>query len=218
MKRNLNLVKTLLLLLLVACASVSRAQVTVSASNTIDCSHPSTTLTANLIGDVPIDPGLTLDDEWSAPVNIGFTFNFYGTPYTQCLVGDNGNINFDLTLAGLHDDYDITAALAGNPSALNMICGPWCDMYIPEGGTITYSTDGVAPFRKFVVKWCDVQMFTTGFCPGQKTTTQVIMYETTNIIEVHTARKNICTGVDKRPRDLWRAKCHRHLVNRCSRS
>ena len=36
------------------------------------------------------------DDVWSGIVNIGFTFNFYGNNYTQCVIGSNGLISFGI--------------------------------------------------------------------------------------------------------------------------
>ena len=169
----------------------SYAQVTVSSSDTVNCLIPCTTLTAHVIGDVPTDAGITVDDVFeTTPDPIGFTFNFYGINYTQCLIGPNGNICFDLTQAGLTTDWAITAPLLGNSIVFNSICGPWCDIDVIYGGTITYSTDGVAPNRKFVVTFCGDHMYS---CTDQITTSQVILYETTNVIEVHVAHKDICT-------------------------
>src|SRR5579872_6155209 len=76
----------------------------------------------------------------------------------------------------------------------NNISGPWRDIDIfytgTPVGTETYSTDGVAPFRKFVLTWCSCSMYS---CGTQLTTSQIILYETTNIIEVHIAQKLVCT-------------------------
>src|SRR5205814_6646766 len=34
------------------------------------------------------------DDNSSALINLGFTFQFYGTNYTSCYINNNGNITF----------------------------------------------------------------------------------------------------------------------------
>ena len=34
------------------------------------------------------------DDGFSGPINLGFTLNFFGTPYTQFFANNNGNISF----------------------------------------------------------------------------------------------------------------------------
>jgi len=39
------------------------------------------------------------DDSWSGAVNIGFPFSFYGQNYTQCVIGSNGLISFNLSNA-----------------------------------------------------------------------------------------------------------------------
>jgi gliding motility-associated-like protein len=168
-------------------------QVTVTSSDSLSCTTPCTVLTAHLTGDAPTDAGITVDDIYSVSHPIGFPFNFYGTTYTDVVIGPNGTLCFDLTLAGAYDPWPISAVLLGNPSKLNNICGPWCDIdiSIPGGGTITYSLTGIAPFRKYIVTFCNDAMFS---CTTQRTSTQIILYETTNNIECHIATKPICAG------------------------
>jgi len=171
------------------------AQVTVTSSDSLNCTTTCTTLNALLTGDNPTDAGITEDDIYTALIPIGFTFNFYGTNYTQCVIGANGNVSFTSSLAGAYDPWPISSAILGNTSVLNSICGPWCDIDIfytgTPIGTETYSTDGVAPNRKFSVTWCNCSMFS---CGAQRIITQIIMYETTNIIEVHISKKQVCAG------------------------
>ena len=170
------------------------SQVTVTSSDSVTCIHPCTNLHAHVIGDTPTDAGVAEDDVYSPAIPIGFTFVYYGISYTSCVLGANGSVDFNISDAGSSDPWTISAALAGNPSKYNNICGPWCDIDIfytgTPIGTETYSTDGVAPNRKFVITWCGCSMFE---CSDQKTTTQIILYETTNVIEVHVAKKDICT-------------------------
>jgi len=156
------------------------------------CTSPCATLHACVNGETPINTGIVADDIYSAVIPIGFTFSYYGTPHTQCIIGSNGMINFDLTLASTYDPWPIGAALLGNASAYNCICGPWCDMFPPAGGTITYATSGVAPFRRFTATWCHVPMYHPSICPEQWTTTQIILYECCNFIDVHVAHKTFC--------------------------
>ncbi len=194
MKRNCYLFIITCFALFIGITSAN-AQVTVSSSDTVNCSNPCTELTALLQGDNPIDAGIDEDDVYSPVIPIGFTFNFYGTNYTDVVIGANGTLDFNIGDAGAYDPWPISAVLLGNPSKLNNICGPWCDIDIfytgTAVGTETYSTIGVAPFRKFAVTWCDCSMFS---CGTQRTTTQIIIYETTNIIEVHITKKLICAG------------------------
>jgi len=149
-------------------------------------------------GIIPTASGITADDNWSGVIPIGFTFNFYGIPNTQCIVGSNGCLGFDLANAFAYNTWPINNTLLGStgaaPDVVNCICVPWCDVYIPAGGTIDYSMQGVAPFRNFAVTWCGTAMFDPGICPGQYLTTQVIIYETTGIAEVHIGHHTACTA------------------------
>lgn len=63
-------------------------------------------------GIIPISSGITVDDGWSGVIPIGFTFNFYGTPYTQCVIGSNGCLGFNLASAGAYCTWPIGATLA----------------------------------------------------------------------------------------------------------
>lgn len=146
-------------------------------------------LHATVTGTLPTGTGITGDDQYSGLFPIGFTFNFYGTNYTQLVIGSNGVLNFDATLAGGYCPWSITSQLLGNANMRNAICGPWCDILISAGGSITRTTTGVAPNRKFAVTWCGSHMYS---CTAEWTTSQIIIYETSNIIEVHTAHKTAC--------------------------
>ena len=171
------------------------AQVTVTSSDSLNCGTTCTVLTAHVTGDAPINAGVTSDDIYSPAIPIGFTFNYYGTNYTSCELGANGEVDFNASDAGAYDAWQITGPLLGETTKYNNICGPWCDIDIFYTGTAigteTYSTDGVAPYRKFAVSWCGCSMYS---CGAQRTTTQIILYETTNIIEVHISKKQICAG------------------------
>ena len=151
------------------------------------------TLTATVTGLTPINSGLYSDDDYSAVIPIGFTFNFYGTPNTQLVIGENGMLTFDPTLAGSYDPWPISAALLGNSSAYNSICAPWCDIESmgPPADPIMYSVQGTAPNRTFAATWCGDHMFS---CTTQWTTTQIILYETTGVIEAHIGHKTVCAG------------------------
>lgn len=170
-----------------------RAQVVVTSSDSLSCTQLCTTLSAIVTGDAPTNSGITIDDEYSSIHPIGFPFNFYGTVYNDVVIGPNGTLCFDLSLAGAYDPWPISAVLLGNSSKYNNICGPWCDIdiSIAGGGTITYSLTGIAPFRKYIVTFCNDAMFS---CTTQRTSTQIIIYETTNIIECHIATKPVCAG------------------------
>ncbi len=166
-----------------------RAQLTI-----IDTPHClDHTLHAEIVGGViPTSAGITSDDGWSGVFPIGFTYNFYGTPNTQCIIGSNGCLGFNLGSAGAYNTWPISASLAATTSTdiRNVILGPWCDVFIPAGGVINYSQQGVAPNRNFAVTWCGTRMYS---CTTEWLTTQIIIYETTGLAEVHIQHRTICS-------------------------
>lgn len=187
---------TLLFGILLCCFSNrTMAQISLSADPTT-CGDTGTTLHAVVTGAVPTSAGITSDDGYSGCINIGFSFTFYGNTYTQLNIGGNGVLTMGCGLSGAYCPWSIGSALLGNTNVLNSICGPWLDVCLPcagtgPGGTISYSTIGTAPFRKFVTSWCKTRLYG---CSTVYTTFQIIIYETTNIVETHIANKPLgCT-------------------------
>ncbi len=123
---------------------------------------------------------LTLaNDELSAAVPLDFSFDFYGTNYTEVFVSSNGFITFSndgnngCCNGGLLPD-------AATPN--NLIAFAWNDLDPSLGGTIAYTTIGTAPNRVFVLDFTDIQH--TG-ATGDAVNVQLKLYETSNLIEVH---------------------------------
>ncbi len=190
MKRSYIIFRFLLCVVFLFGATNGYSQLTITQDSLGGCG--ARTLYAHLIGDVPTPSGITADDGWSGTFPIGFNYTFYGVTHTQCIIGSNGCLGFDLSYAGGYNTWPISATLLSTTSSdiHDLIAGPWCDIYIPAGGTITWSLDGVAPNRKFAVTYCHDAMYS---CTTQWITTQIIIYETTNIAEVHIAHHTFCT-------------------------
>jgi gliding motility-associated-like protein len=187
-----------LICILIVRTTGARSQVVVTSSDSLSCVVSCTDLTADVTGYSFAISGITVDDQFSSVIPIGFSFDFYGTAYTQCIIGSNGVVSFNTAYAGSYNDFAINttllgAPLSGEPDIRNLIAGPWCDIDITGGsaGTITYAIGGIAPNRRFVVNFCDDHMFG---CTTQFTTSQVILFETSNIIEVHIANKAVCAS------------------------
>ncbi len=138
--------------------------------------------------------GLT-DDSYSTSVAIGFSFCFLDNTYTQCYIGSNGWVSFGGpgALSTTYTSAAIPSGAAGVPR--NCIMGPWQDWHpglcSPVGSCIKYQTIGVAPNRKFVVSFDNVPMFS---CVGLFGKFQIVLNETTNIIENHLTNKPNCLG------------------------
>ena len=125
------------------------------------------------------------DDQVSAACPIGFTFNFYNTNYTQFYISSNGFIGFT---AGMPNGCCSGAFIpnAGGPN--NYIAAAWDDLYPPGGGSINYFTTGVAPNRQLVVNYINLPWCCGG---APQVTSQIVLNESTSIIEIHTTRANV---------------------------
>ncbi len=124
------------------------------------------------------------DDQTSAALPIGFTFTFFGIDYTQFYISSNGFLGFT---AGMSQGCCSggTIPTAGNPD--NFIAFSWDDMYPPGNGSIEYFVTGSAPNQALVVNFYDIPSC-CGSTPAVNT--QIIMYETTGLIEIHTEYAN----------------------------
>lgn len=132
-----------------------------------------------------------IDDSYSSPVPIGFTFNFFGLDFTQAIISTNGYITFNIGLANSYSPWNINTSIAnaGSQGISNAILAPWQDINPGTGGMIYYSLNGTAPFRRFVVSFYQTPMFS---CSNLLFSQQIILYETTNIIETHILEKPLC--------------------------
>lgn len=182
--------KRLLITTLLAMAyGWSHAQI-FAGNDTIICTQAPITLNATYN---VATQGTTLtlnDDQYSPVVNIGFPFTYFGNTYTQCLISSNNYITFDLTNAGGYSPWTIGSAIPSPSNPTNSIMCPWQDVYPPGGGCVGYATFGTAPNRVFVVTFGSVAMFS---CTSLQFTSQIKLYEGTNIIETHITSKPLCT-------------------------
>lgn len=137
----------------------------------------------------PISVGT--DDVWSPIVNLPFNFCFYGNMYTQCIISSNGAISFDTNsnTPGGYSQWYFSNTVPSTNLFLNSIFGVYHDMDPSLGGEVAYELLGSAPCRKLVVSYHDVPLYS---CRTSKSTFQVVLYETTNIIEVYIEEKSVC--------------------------
>lgn len=190
--------------------------VTTGATQTVcagGCANLTSTLVTNYqttnysVASIPYSPypytGTSIlvntDDVWSAVENIGFNFCYFGNSYSQCLVGSNGQICFDLTNASGYDGYSVTTPL---PSTTNMpgniISAAFRDIDPVLGGNTYYEIGGVAPCRYAVISWVNIPLFDnqndgTSTCDGDPNSTfQCVLYENTNFIDVYIGNSFSC--------------------------
>lgn len=201
------------------CPAVSTA-----TNVTIPCGQTCTNLFANAfagaqttsysVGSIPYAPPfpfntgtqiiVNTDDVWSSVINLPFPFCFFGNNYSSIVVGSNGVCSFKTTNAGAFCSWQIPGNIpSATPADMtNSIMGPWQDIDPTNSGQVFYEIGGTAPCRYFKVSWYNVPYYgaansvSTGSCPGQnlRATQQIILYETTNVIDMYIQQKQTCAA------------------------
>lgn len=133
---------------------------------------------------------LNIDDTWSSVLPIGFDFCFYGNSYNQLVIGSNGLVTFDLTTAGGYCQWPINDPIPSVNNPMNSIMGPFHDIDPSITGVIRWALYGTAPCRTFVVSFDNVAMFS---CTSLFATQQIVLYETTNVIETYIQNRPSCS-------------------------
>lgn len=155
---------------------------------------------------------VNIDDVWSDPkVELPFDFCFYNQEYSSAVVSSNGAISFDLS--NINDNGINTSGDSAEPAdhcpwefnlpipnpefprtnepkkILNAIFGVFHDIDPSEGGEIGWEVFGEFPCRTLVVSYYEVPLFQ---CTDVRSTFQMVLYESTNIIEVNIQKKSPC--------------------------
>lgn len=147
----------------------------------------------------PDDPAgtptnLTIDDRYSGVINIGFPFPFYGTVYNDLVASTNGYLSFDISLAGGFSHWQDRGDLPNTQYDRALIMGPYHDLFPGQPTSpnqrIQYQVFGTAPHRRWILSFYKVPLFQ---CTSLiENTHQIILYESTGIIEVKIFDKQIC--------------------------
>lgn len=121
------------------------------------------------------------DDGVSGAIPIGFSFDFYGTKNEQVYANTNGLLMFNNPT----NDFGTPESLEELPleSPNHYITAFLADLSLELDGTVLYKTIGEAPNRKFVLQYTNMR-----FCCNSNMnpfgTFQVILYESTNVIQL----------------------------------
>lgn len=121
------------------------------------------------------------DDSYSDALELGFTFNFFGVNYDSFIVSTNGWISFDITQANSDASEDV---LPNTNGVETLIAYYWDDLRTDE---FEYFTEGVAPNRRFVINFYNTRHYGS---VAPEINAQVVLYETTNVIEVNCVECN----------------------------
>ena len=152
--------------------------------------------------DIPGTPtNLTIDDIYSSVIPIGFNFPFFGTYYSSLVASTNGYVSFDLSLSGSFSHYTVAADLPSFTYDKALIMGPYHDLdpsslaSPPPEMRIKYDVLGTAPYRRWVFSFYHVPLYSNpaAICGAlNKNTHQIVLYESTGIVEVFVQSKQIC--------------------------
>lgn len=115
-------------------------------------------------------------DDGTTLINIGFTYVFNGTSYTQVRVGANGNLQFVSTSTAFSN-----ACLPATTTFNNAILPYWDDLRTDGTGTgIFTSISGSAPNRILNVEFRTCIRVSTATCTSNDTNFEVRLYEGQN--------------------------------------
>ncbi len=156
-------------------------------------------------------PCASQDDKFFDTSFLPFSFCFYDSVFTRCVLGTNGVVTFDMinVLSGNNWDLDPPLSIpntgTGNPGAGTCpfpngtlypraaIMGPFVDIF-PQTTDPIYKietrTEGAAPCRKFVVSFSQVAMYN---CSASRVTSQMVLHENTGIIDIYVESKPFCS-------------------------
>lgn len=136
-------------------------------------------------GGTPVS--VNTDDVWSPRINMPFEFCFFGEVYDEMLVGSNGVVTFDLIRNNPGGDCEWSFSESiPNPNLFrSTIFGPYMDINPRvSSGQINWSVHGEAPARTMVINFPNQKYFGSQ-CSQLELTSQIVVYETTNVIDVY---------------------------------
>jgi gliding motility-associated-like protein len=123
-----------------------------------------------------------VDDGFGPLITLPFNFCYWGNSYNQLVVSSNGYLNFNAANANGFSNWFISSPL---PNTIdlpgNSICGPFRDDVTTLTNYVHYYVTGTAPCRAFVAYWDHCPFFS---CTNQSETFEIVLYESTNIIDV----------------------------------
>jgi gliding motility-associated-like protein len=138
---------------------------------------------------------VTTDDVWSPVVNLPFNFCFFGSTFSQAKVGSNGVVMFGNGMAnGGNCPWAFTQTIPNTGFPIkNAIYGVYQDTHpTTTAGVINYQVLGTYPCRALVVNFYELPQFSCGTSVGLQTS-QIVIYEISNIIEVYIGNRTSCT-------------------------
>jgi surface protein len=120
------------------------------------------------------------DDNSAGPYNIGFSFNFYTTAYTQFYIGSNGVVSFG---SGKTGDYGSVLPNSGNYNSVTFAGADLdCRTSASPSALINYFVTGSSPNRICVINFKNIKTYGSS---SNFSNVQIQLYEGLNKIELH---------------------------------
>ena len=139
-----------------------------------------------------------IDDAWDSPQALPFDFCFFGNLEQQFQVGSNGLVRFDVNASDATNGWSFTSANnipTNSPDAIGEgnIFSPVHDINpaSSEGEEIRWEIIGEYPNRVLAVSFYNVEMYS---CGDLLATHMIVMYETTNVIDIYIQNKPTCNS------------------------
>jgi gliding motility-associated-like protein len=140
-----------------------------------------------------------VDDTWSQAISLPFSFCYYGNSFSSVLMGSNSALTFDISRGGQGSGYSISSTTGAIPNSIyapNMIFGPYHDIDPSDPSPnkkIEWRIEGSAPKRRFIASYNDMPYFGSS-CTTPRATHQMVIYESTGIVEVYVQDKPVCSS------------------------
>ena len=182
---RLHILSALIVLLISAQSASAQSASSYSVSRSTGITYNSISGTGN--GFASWLDYTSTDDNRSAPTDIGFSFSYMGSSYTQFSISTNGYLDFSASTAGgeTAGPYGFDNSQFRSPSGTLLAIAPLYDDLISKLTSLDngfkYLVTGSAPDRVLTVEWIDVREYSDN---TSDLNFQVKLYETTNIIEL----------------------------------
>lgn len=196
-----------LLWLLGGLLAVSAAQAVTysSAATTFNWITPSAPITATWTSGASCSSGYDgapVDDDITAQLPLGFTFNFGGVNYTTVQIMSNGRLQFGNGFCGAGTNAPGIQVPRTYPypypdaNLLRTMKVYGADIDLTAGGSVTYAFIGTAPNRQFVVTWTNAPEWDAGTGSGANSyfNLQVILNENGDFVFQYGTSNNTSHG------------------------
>lgn len=149
---------------------------------------------------------VTSDDDYTPSFDLPFNFCYFGQSYDNVRIGDNGVVTFGMPYTTMYGEFcpypgGLTNPIpSANINIKNSILGVYQDLYTTRNPTantrISYQILGTYPCRTLVVNFVDIPVWSSSCAtqPQSNMTSQIVMYEISNIIEIYVTSRIPCTS------------------------